>query len=81
VDTRPLARPEMRDGETALAADATQLAVGAHERRLSRDVVAEEEVPSGQAATVVDSEPVACEAAGAYRRRVSLLVDRYVASG
>ena len=72
--------PEARDHEAPLAADATQFPVGAHERRSARDLIADQEVASGETATVADGDLIALNAAGGHRGRVGLLVDREVAT-
>lgn len=71
---------EARDEETVPAAEPKQPAVGAHERRVVRDVIAEQEVALADTATVADGESVALEAAGGHRGRLSLLFDRQVAT-
>ena len=56
--------PQLRDQEAALAADAPQLVVGAHERRPPRDAIADLDVASHGTAAVAGGERVAREAAG-----------------
>ena len=65
VEAGALAGPQARDHEAALAADATQLAVGTHEGHPARDVIADPEVAGGETAAVADRDPVARAATGA----------------
>ena len=80
VEADALAGLQARDHEAAPAADATQLAVGAHERHPARDAIADPDVAGAATAAVADGDPVAREAAGSHRRAVGLLVDHHVAT-
>src|SRR5512132_2241448 len=79
VEADALAGLQARDREAALAADATQPPVGAHEGHLTRDSIAGPEVAGGETAAVADRDPVARAATGGRRRAVSRLLDRHVA--
>ena len=59
VEVGALAGREARDQEAALAAAASQRAVGTHERHLARDMIADAEVAGGETAAVADADLVA----------------------